>query len=554
MLVKNNFSSCYEFIKLNAPYKKKYIFVFALIMLHAIINVFFPILSQKIVDDGFVKNEIVWIIFFALLLLLLYVFDGTLTIFREKICAVIQNEIGFSLRKKAFTHLLLVEKSYFYNVNETELYAFIEDDISRIIELSCNVLINACVSIFSAIGGGFALFWIDWRLGIIAVIYIPINYLITESLSNKIIKVSSEYIKSNQKFTNWFGDTICGINEIRLFNLEEVKTREFRDFRKKLMTLNICHKSITVLFLQLQVVLVQVLIFVIYVISGILLNKNLITIGGIVAFESYALLLSDPVSETIGMIFNIRDNKPSIRRFIEFLHYPEESLDGIKNIENGDIEFTNVSFSHSNGEKILSNVNIKIHCGEKIAIIGSNGVGKSTFIKLLLREYDWYTGNITINNVDIKNYELHTYRKLFSVVPQKTHLFNDTIRNNICMYNTTLNNNIWDIINMVGLDNLIKQKGLDYVVGNNDGNLSGGQKQKIANARAIATKRPIIILDEADASLDKYSIDWLIKLLKTELLNSTVICITHSYYQLKNFDCVYKLIGGELFPYENCNT
>lgn len=550
----SNNSYLYEFIKINIDYKEKYICVFTLIAFHGIISSLFPIFSQKIVDDGFVKNEIKWIILFAISLLLLSILDGVFTIFRERICAIVQNDIGFYLRKKAFTHLLSVKKNYFNNVNDTEVYAFIEDDISRIIDLSCNVLINACVSIFSAIGGGVALFWIDWRLGIISIIYIPVNYLISKFLSNKIIDVSSEYIKNNQRFSNWFGDAICGINEIKLFNLENVKKHEFRRFQNKLIKLNIQHKFITIFFTQLQIVLVQFLIFIIYVISGFLLNKNLITVGGIVAFESCALLLSDPISETIGIIFNIQDNRPSIERFTEFLYYPEEDHCGITNVKNGDIEFNNVSFCYNNNkEKILRDVNVRIRCGEKIAIIGSNGAGKNTLIKLLLREYDGYTGDIKINQVNIRDYNIHHYRKLFSVVPQKTYLFNDTIRNNVCMYNN-IPNDIIDIINITDLNNLIKQKGLNYVISNNGVNLSGGQRQKIAIARALATKRPIIIFDEADANLDRYSINWLIELLKTWLLNSTVICITHSYSHLKNFDHVYKMNEGRLLPYENCNT
>ncbi|MBA4687731.1 MAG: ATP-binding cassette domain-containing protein [Candidatus Galacturonibacter soehngenii] len=183
--------------------------------------------------------------------------------------------------------------------------------------------------------------------------------------------------------------------------------------------------------------------------------------------------------------------------------------------------------------------------GSKTAIIGENGSGKSTIIKILSGLYDVNQGEVLLNKVNIKKLSLSSYREIFSVVSQQIYLFDDTIKNNICLYKEVSEQKIKQALKDSRLEEFINKVSMDYRVGQNGAMLSGGQKQKVALARAFIQDRPILIFDEATSSSDSNSEYEIIQLLLTKMENKTIIIITHRTEILQGMDYVFYLENGE---------
>ena len=194
-------------------------------------------------------------------------------------------------------------------------------------------------------------------------------------------------------------------------------------------------------------------------------------------------------------------------------------------------------------------LNFKIKKYSKVAIIGENGSGKSTILSLLLRFLTPQSGEITMDGTDIARFGLDEYRSLFSVVNQEIYLFHDTIRNNICLYQQIPEASLMEVIHECGLSELINERSLDYYVGDNGSNLSGGQKQKISLARALIHDRPILIFDEATSNTDIFTEMMIDNLLKTTLKDKTVVLITHKQTVLKDMEAILFVKKGKLLEY-----
>ncbi len=224
----------------------------------------------------------------------------------------------------------------------------------------------------------------------------------------------------------------------------------------------------------------------------------------------------------------------------------DESKEAKVLLQTGDIEFQHVSFAYEKNKPVLKDINLRFPKGSKTALIGKNGSGKSTIVELLLRMYAPMKGQILLAGEDIFSTSLEVYRGIISVVSQEIYLFNDTIRNNICLYKQVDDSLILDVCRDSGLAEFVAEVTLDYVVGQNGTMLSGGQKQKIALARALLHERPIVVFDEATSSTDSYSEQQINSLLHTKLKDKTVIVITHRQEILNKVDFIVMLDEGQI--------
>ena len=216
--------------------------------------------------------------------------------------------------------------------------------------------------------------------------------------------------------------------------------------------------------------------------------------------------MTGPISAILNIGYLLSGIIPSTKRYYEFMDLREEADNGkIAEPVFGELTLENIFFSYEIDKPILIDVNLKFPMGSKTALIGRNGSGKTTIINLLTRLYEPMNGQILLKGVNISEITLEAYRNMVSVVSQQIYLFNDTIRNNICLYKQVSDEVIEDACKDSSLDEFLEEVSLDYVVGQNGAMLSGGQKQKIALARALVHDKPIIIFDEATSNTDVYS-------------------------------------------------
>ena len=227
----------------------------------------------------------------------------------------------------------------------------------------------------------------------------------------------------------------------------------------------------------------------------------------------------------------------------------EEEIQGgiIKDQEAFELELCQVSFSYQKDYRFLNNINWVIPHKGKIVLVGQNGSGKSTLMNLLTRFYEVEKGEILLNGENIQNIEINHYRSHFAVVSQQVYLFHDTIENNICLYKKVDETTFQSAIRDSGLLEFVNEVSKDYIVGENGSMLSGGQRQKIAMARALIYDKPIFILDEATSNMDRYTDKQINQLIHTRLKDKTVILITHKQETIKEIKTVAFLDQGKLY-------
>ena len=509
------------------PYKKQIVIIFIFIILESIISYFQPFISKDIVDVGLQNKNIKALILFCGALFGLAVVRAIIECFKERVRVGFGNGVKYGLEKQTFLHLIKIEMNYYNDKNASMIHQNINYDLRLISNVASSMVFQVLTSLFTAIAGAIALVRIEWRLIIVILIFVPINCLVTMKLSKKNYEVTSDYIDSLQSYNSWFADSLTGFKEIRLFGLQKKKEDLLKQKQSNLIELDNKHNILTVIHTEVMSVVFTSISVAIYIVSGFLMLHNGITLGEVIAFQTYALLISNPIIEGFGMIMSAAELAPSIKRFIDFTDYKEEKNDGVdcQGFEN--ISFENVSFSYDD-EKVFDDLSFDIEKGSKVAILGENGAGKTTLINLMLRLLYPEEGSIYCNGKKIDQYNMSSYRELFSVVPQNVYLFNMSLKDNICLYKKVDEEVLNNVIKQVKLDDLVGERGLDINVGENGAMLSGGQKQKIAIARALILDRPVIIFDEATSNLDRDTVDIITQMFETTLKDKTIICITHS--------------------------
>ena len=291
--------------------------------------------------------------------------------------------------------------------------------------------------------------------------------------------------------------------------------------------------------------MVQFLSTLLYILGANLVFDLQLSVGSVFAFITYSSYVTGPISAILNIGYLLSGIIPSTKRYYAFMDLEEETDNGeTAALCPDDLKLQQVSFAYEKEKYVLKDVDILFAKGSKTAIIGRNGSGKTTIINLLTRMYEPTSGKIMLGTEDISELPLPEYRNMVSVVSQQIYLFNDTIRNNICLYKRVDDVIVEEACKDSGLEDFIKEVSLDYVVGQNGAMLSGGQKQKIALARALIHDKPIVIFDEATSNTDAYSEQQINGLLDTKLKEKTVIVITHKKEILNKVDQIVVLKEG----------
>lgn len=521
--------------------------IFTLAIFSSIINVFIPYANSNIVDEGLLKNNINEVVKYTVFSLILYLEDNFLTILKEKRRIKALSKLKFNLEKEAFEHLLKIKMKYLEETNSIEIWNNLSLDINNIVSIMESNFMLVISQIFSFIGGIIGLFILNYKLILLVFGFIPIKCIVTYFLTRKRKEKINEYIEASQRYSNWYGDTIGGIREIKLYGIQENKKKQFIKEKSFVIEKEIKMTMVNQWNNIADSVLMQVLLAFIYIWGAKLVFISQLSVGSVFAFVTYCVYIITPVSTLLNIGYCMGGILPSVKRYSSFIGIEEENYN--YNIRINDIHdkisFKNIYFTYKQEQQLLKNINFIIKKNEKIAIIGLNGSGKTTLVDLLLRILEPQKGTILLDDIDINKLSLLDYRKLFSVVSQNIYLFNDTIANNI-MLGDGHEDTIMEACRKSGLENLVKEVSLEYNVGVGGNRLSCGQKQKIAMARALAQNRPIIIFDEVTSSMDALSVQQVCELIKTELKNKTVILITHKNDIIKQVDKIIEINSGTL--------
>ena len=526
-------------------YKKTIVVIVGCLLVSTGLNLCVPLISRRIMDDGFIGGNKKLLIELVLVSMVIYTINSLIDLIKEKKRVDISAKIQYFLSEQSFSHLMKLRVNYFNNTNYAETLNNINMDINQMTSVADSSVFFVITQAFSMTGGIIGLFIIDFRMTILVLLFIPIKCVVMKYFAKKQKQIMDEFIKKNQKYAKWFGDTVGGVREVKLFNILDRKHEEFdqnqKDIIEKQKQMNMLGQWNTIT----DSLMVQFLSTLLYILGANLVFDLQLSVGSVFAFITYSSYVTGPISAILNIGYLLSGIIPSTKRYYAFMDLEEETDNGeTAALCLDDLKLQQVSFAYEKEKYVLKDVDILFAKGSKTAIIGRNGSGKTTIINLLTRRYEPTSGKIMLGTEDISELPLPEYRNMVSVVSQQIYLFNDTIRNNICLYKRVDDVIVEEACKDSGLEDFIKEVSLDYVVGQNGAMLSGGQKQKIALARALIHDKPIVIFDEATSNTDAYSEQQINGLLDTKLKEKTVIVITHKKEILNKVDQIVVLKEG----------
>ncbi|MCI8319813.1 MAG: ABC transporter ATP-binding protein [Dorea sp.] len=526
---------------------KKRIFVLIFFCYLILIGTSFlrPMIMRNIMDEGIIRKDVKIIITSSVVLVIIIVIEELFGIIQTNLFIGLQNKIILKLYTKVSQTLFYAKIDYFLHNNSAEITNKISTDIYNVSSLADSSIMNMfgyVLQVFSGIAG---LLVINWKLALLVLSVVPVKYFLIRRFSKEEESIFEQWIEASADFSAWLGDTVNGIREIKLWNMYEKKQQDVIKKQEKVLELNRRSKLLLAYNNSSDSAVQSLVVAALYGIGGYFICREQLTLGSLTAFISYNNYVIGPISLILNLKIILAQVKPSVQRLKEFFVIETEKKEGkykeIREVKNK-ICFKNVTFSY--GEKmILRDVNLEISKGEKIAIIGENGSGKSTIISLLLRFIQPQEGNIYVDGVDIMQFDLHQYRNLFSVVNQDIYLFEDTVGNNISL-GLQLNENEMNVFcEKMGMKKFINQLSQRHacVIEKNGENLSGGERQKISILRAVIKNSPVFILDEATANIDEKYEKFIFNLFINEFTDKTFIIITHKRENLQGVDRLYQI-------------
>ncbi len=526
-------------------YRKTIIVIVCCLFISTGLNLCVPLISQRIMDDGFIGGNKKLLIKLVLASMVIYTINSLIDIIKEKKRVDISAKIQYFLSEQSFSHLMKLRVNYFNNTNYAETLNNINTDINQMTSIADSSVFFVITQAFSMTGGIIGLFIIDFRMTILVLLFIPIKCIVMKYFAKKQKQIMDEFIIRNQKYAKWFGDTVGGVREVKLFNIFDKKHEEFTHNQNEIIEKQKQMNMLSQWNIIVDSVMVQFLSTLLYILGANLVFDLKLSVGSVFAFITYSAYVTGPISAILNIGYLLSGIIPSTKRYYAFMDLEEESDSGkTLDMRFNDLKLEQVSFAYEKDKCILKGIDILFAKGSKTAMIGRNGSGKTTIINLLTRMYEPTSGKILLGAENVSELPLSAYRNMVSVVSQQIYLFNDTIRNNICLYKQVDDARIEVACMDSGLEDFIKEVSLDYVVGQNGAMLSGGQKQKIALARALIHDKPIVIFDEATSNTDAYSEQQINGLLNTKLKDKTVIVITHKKEILSKVDQIVVLKEG----------
>ncbi len=532
-------------VSLLVPYRREVLLMILFNVLGVAISLAPPYLTKKVIDDvilgtGDGRMRILLIIFGAMVVMaFIRVFIGY---YGGLLSAKIGSGIICNLRERLHDTLQCLQIKFFGRRNSGEYTGRIMHDTEAVQHFLVDGSRELIVQVLSMVGIIAVLFTINWKLTLIAFApAIPMAYL-SSRFHKKIHSSFHDQGTGIAKLNTHITETISGIRTIKVFSHEDARSKFFNNTAEDVANIRveIVRKFLT--FSNETGFMIEFTTALIWLVAGyLMLGDSSITVGDLTAFMAYIAMFYGPIRWLTHIVNHMVNALVSAERIFFILDAPKEEEATQKNIElsdvKGDIEIRNLHFAYEKDKDVIKGLNLHIKAGEMVGLVGHSGVGKSTLINLICRFYTADSGDILVDGVSVNDLNLKAFRRKIGMVLQESFLFNATIRENIaCAKPSATDEEVIAAAKAAGAHDFItkKEDGYNTKVGEGGALLSGGEKQRIAIARAILHNPPILILDEATSSVDTETEQLIRDAIAKLCKGRTVIAIAHRLSTLRN--------------------
>lgn len=485
------------------------------------------------------------------IVVVLYIVSAVFSYLQSYFLVEISTKISYNLRERLMEKITHLPMDKIDENKRGDILSRITNDVDSLQNGITQAFLQMLTAVITIIGVFMMMLTINIWMTLATIILIPIAFLVIRFIT----KHSQSYFLKQLVFKGSLNaqieETFTGHDIIRAFNQEDISIEKFNQDNDMWYDQEWKSQFYSSLNGPLMNFISNFAYVVIAVLGAVFVLQKAIAVGDILAFFQYVQNFTRPIQQITRVMNLIQTAMAASERIFEFLEYDDEENPSDKQITeiNDKITFENVSFGYSPNEKIIKNLSFDVKKGEKIAIVGETGAGKTTIVKLLMRFYDLDGGAIKIDGVNIDEYDKHSVRSLIGMVLQDSWLFSDTISNNIRYGNLEASDEmIVDASKQVYSDNFIKQlpEGYNTRLNEDTDNISHGQKQLLTIARTILSSKEVLILDEATSSVDTRTEKLIQKAMDNLMEGKTSFIIAHRLSTIKNADKIIVIENGEI--------
>jgi ATP-binding cassette, subfamily B, multidrug efflux pump len=535
------------------PFRRQLILVFMLVAVYTGLGLVGPFLLGVAIDQYIVPGDLTGLGNLALIMLGTYLLFNLFQAAANWIMARVSQRALKQVRRDLFGHMQTLSIGYFDQHPAGELMSRLTNDIDAINQAVSQNVTALVASVFTLVGIVAAMFWLNPWLALATLVIVPVIYFFTNFIATYTRKGFRRLQQQLGGLNGVVEETISGQKVIKAFRRSDPVTDLFRQHNQAVYEAGVYANIFAMMLMPLSNVLGNFFVIILASFGGYLALQGLVTIGTIATFIFYGKNFIGPLQQLANMFNTIQAALAGAERVFEIIDSPSEtpdaqnafSLNGIA----GDVHFEDVSFGYQPGQQVIKNMSMQAKAGQTIALVGPTGAGKTTIINLLMRFYEIQSGRITIDGKDIRDVKKADLRRNLGIVLQDTFLFADTVMENIRYGRLDASDDeVIRAAELADADHFIRQlpQGYDTLLTERAGNLSQGQRQLLAIARAILAAPSILILDEATSSVDTRTEAHIQKALLRLMQGRTSFVIAHRLSTIRDADLVLVIRSGEI--------
>ncbi len=558
-----------------------------------------PRLMVDIIDYGIMVNDMNQIVHRGMLMLLATVVNIVSLLISIYFLTRVTAGISRDLRGDLFERIIDWSKETRGGFSNSTLITRTVNDVkqvSMLIDMSLRKIYTLTITVIGAVIISFS---IDAKMALIILIIIPVIFILALRLTSKALPKYSRIRKAIDQMNQRFRENVTGIRVVKAFNKSDYETKKFREATKEACQANVQAESTMMLLSPLVLLFTNILILILLYLGGVRSVLGTITVGALIGLIEYAIMALNNIQQFASIITIFPRSKVSIDRIQEILATEEvlqvkETLPGVKETSAGVKEtttgikettagvvkenipqktipqetilqekipqknaprknilrFEDIDFYYpKSNAAVLHDIHFDLSKGETKAVIGSTGSGKSTLVRLMMRDYDAYRGQITYNGQDITSLTNEEINHTVTHIPQTTFLFSGTIRENLQTGKKDASDEeIWEVLDMVQMDDFFRQteEGLDFYIAQNAVNLSGGQKQRISIARGLIRETDFYVFDDCFSALDYSTEKKVRQAIQKKLSDKGVLVIAQRVATVKDADEILVIDNGTI--------
>ena len=555
-------------------YLKPYSLSIAIVILFAIGSAAFSIVGPKIlgkattkifeglvqkitgvpdasIDFGYIGN-------IAMILVALYLVSSLFGIIQSFIMSGVAQKVSYNLRKQISEKMDTLPLNYFDTRTNGEVLSRITNDVDTVNQTLNQSLSQIITSVVTLIGVLIMMFSISWIMTLATFIILPVSMV----LISLVVKKSQKYFKSQQEYLGHLNgqveDVYGGHNIMKAFNREEASTKDFDELNNTLYKSAWKSQFLSGMMMPIMSFVGNLGYVLVSILGGWLTIKSVITVGDIQAFIQYVRSFNQPIAQMAQVANIMQSTAAAAERVFEFLDEEDEVKDPVNSVDpseiRGEVEFEDVHFGYNEDKIIINDFSVDVKPGQKVAIVGPTGAGKTTIVKLLMRFYDINSGSIKIDGHDIRDFKRADLRNLFGMVLQDTWLFNGTIMENLRYGRLDATDaEVKEAAKAAHVDHFVKTlpDGYNMVLNEEASNISQGQKQLLTIARAFLKDPKLLILDEATSSVDTRTELLIQKAMEKLMEGRTSFIIAHRLSTIRDADLILVMKDGDIVEQGN---